>query len=444
MPRIAIAMFAEEGHLFPSFKLARLLCSRGHEVVYVGLADFAPLVQAQGFAFVPILTDEFPIGTRPAQVERLKTARGIAYLREYGQIRFFNAVGRLGCDDDGEIAALLEQHQPDLFIIDAFMSPLALRVHAAGVPVVMLSININMPPAENYPSTMSAFVPQATARSRRTIAASWRSGSLLVNTASRLLGFNYVGDLKRAVAKWQLDPAIIIQNTLLPKLKACETMPELILCPREFDFPRPVGGDPGVHYVEPLVDTERVSGEFPWQALDPSKKLVFCTLGSQSHMYPKALPFFQAVIDAMRAAPDCQLVLAIGRSLDPAGFTEVPTNAVIVQWVPHTEMLRRAALMIQHGGLGTVKECIFFDVPMLVYPVSRDQPGYAARVVYHGLGILGDIKRFDSNSIGAHIRTLLADPRYKTNVTAMGTHFRAAEQELRGLAIIEALRPVQG
>jgi zeaxanthin glucosyltransferase len=58
--------------------------------------------------------------------------------------------------------------------------------------------------------------------------------------------------------------------------------------------------------------------------------------------------------------------------------------------------LSKAAVFITQGGAGSVKEAIHFGVPMIIYPwvtaKNSDQLGMADRVVYHQLGLLGDME----------------------------------------------------
>src|SRR4051812_13637503 len=162
MARIAIAMFPEEGHLIPSFKLARLLQAEGHSVTYVGLPDYEAYVQAQGFAFAPILAAAFPVGWRQQQVERLATTRGLVYLKEISQTPFYRALCKLAAQEQSEIHTLLATLEPDVWIIDGFLAPLTLRVRASGVPVVILSININLARAKNSPPVVTNIVPDET------------------------------------------------------------------------------------------------------------------------------------------------------------------------------------------------------------------------------------------------------------------------------------------
>jgi len=75
--------------------------------------------------------------------------------------------------------------------------------------------------------------------------------------------------------------------------------------------------------------------------------------------------------------------------------------------------------MINHGGINTIKECIHENVPMLTYPLSPewDQPGNAARVVYHQLGLMGNIRRDTVKKMNVKLHSLLARlEQYKENL----------------------------
>jgi zeaxanthin glucosyltransferase len=48
-------------------------------------------------------------------------------------------------------------------------------------------------------------------------------------------------------------------------------------------------------------------------------------------------------------------------------------------------------MVINHGGMNTIYECIMAEKPMIVFPLSlkTDQNGNAARVVFHEIGVRG-------------------------------------------------------
>src|SRR2546429_1231453 len=201
--------------------------------------------------------------------------------------------------------------------------------------------------------------------------------------------------------------------------------PELILSPQEFDFPG-TERKKNCRYVESSIDLKRRDVPFPWDRLDPHKQLIYCSFGSQSHIFNGSEKFFQLVIDAIASKKDWQLVLTIGAHLRAADFHSVPANAILVNTAPQLDILKRASLMMTHGGFNSVKEAIFFGVPMILFPMIRDHPAIAARVVYHGLGVRGELQKISVAQIHALINRIDKDSSFRARVESMGRKFREA------------------
>lgn len=128
---------------------------------------------------------------------------------------------------------------------------------------------------------------------------------------------------------------------------------ELILCPQEFDFPD-ARRKKNSYYVEASIDLEREDAPFPWERLADDKPLIYCSFGSQNHLIEGSKQLFQTILDAFKTRPDLQLVLAAG-SLNMEEFREAPPNAILVKTAPQLEILKRASLMVTHGGFNSVK-----------------------------------------------------------------------------------------
>lgn len=251
-----------------------------------------------------------------------------------------------------------------------------------------------------------------------------------------------------ALMVMQLRFPLLMLNVLLqapgdnikPEYAPVTRLPELILCPEEFDFPpsaRPHA--PGCRfYAEASIDLEREEPPFDWGQIDDSRKLLYCSFGSQSHLIQERRDFFRTVIEALASRPEWQLILAAGSQLCAADFAPLPSNAVVVSSAPQLAILPKASAMITHGGIGSVKECIFFGVPMVVFPAIRDQPNIAARVVYHKLGVKGNSKKASVE----HVHSLLeavSDPLIKQRVEAMCRKFREVEGSGRGAQFVERM-----
>jgi UDP:flavonoid glycosyltransferase YjiC (YdhE family) len=218
-------------------------------------------------------------------------------------------------------------------------------------------------------------------------------------------------------------------------------VPELVLCPQEFDFPRAEKRD-NCYYVESCIDQERRDVPFPWQRLSENKPLIYCSLGSQSHLIRGGKSVLRTVIDAVSASNRWQLVLTTGTHLNPEDFGEVAANITLVNRAPQLDVLKRTSIAITHGGFNTVKECIFFGIPMIVIPLIRDHPAVAARVVHHGLGVRGNIDGLSIEKVHSLIDEIDGNPLFRMRCNRMGERFRELEEA--GDAVRIALSVLNG
>ena len=102
---------------------------------------------------------------------------------------------------------------------------------------------------------------------------------------------------------------------------------------------------------------------------------------SSEHQHDAAL--IQTALDALR---DENVVIAASTAAhDPAGF-DAPDNAHVERWLPHGQLLARAACTICHGGMGIAQKTLAAGVPACVVPFGRDQFEVGARVAAVGAG----------------------------------------------------------
>lgn len=407
MARIVFVLDHEEGHVLPTFKLARQLRERGHSVAYMGLADSGPLVRRQGFEFVPILSQALPEGSvarlRHKSISEVATAEPLDEEAEiYGW--YLGALAR-GEGLDGPVAEV----RPDLFILNSFLGLNALVLHFRfALPIVLLTPYLRTTTREQ-----SADMLEAVLLRLRTGVAPFFDLVLRHGPSARRLR-DVTGCLLR--------------------------MPELIQCPHELYLPRERAvEEQGVYYIEAGIDLSRREDQgFPWERIDPGKRLLYVSLGSQSLRAGRetAVSFLRAVAEGAARRPEWQLVLGTG-GLAEAADLPLPADAIALPWVPQIPILERAALMVTHGGLGTIKECIFHDVPMVVFPIGRDQPDNAKRVFHHGLGVAGHLVGATPGGIFALVNQVDREPAFYENVARMGHRFREVEASGIGVQRIE-------
>lgn len=76
---------------------------------------------------------------------------------------------------------------------------------------------------------------------------------------------------------------------------------------------------------------------------------------------------------------------------------------------------------------------------MLVFPSTSDQPGNAARIVYHGLGLAGEIGKVDAQQLRTMVQTVLEDPSFKERTQTMRERFQEMADCQKGVEIVESL-----
>jgi UDP:flavonoid glycosyltransferase YjiC (YdhE family) len=147
----------------------------------------------------------------------------------------------------------------------------------------------------------------------------------------------------------------------------------------------------------------------------------------------------ETLVSVIAQNQNWQLVLDIGRDMSVHDFNSAPFNVILANSPPQLKLLERASMMITHVGLNSIKECIYFEVPQILYPLIRDQPLNAARAVYHGLGISGDIREVSSRQLHTFIDRLDKQPSYKTKIKSMSEKFKDVEESQPSVRIIETV-----
>jgi MGT family glycosyltransferase len=85
----------------------------------------------------------------------------------------------------------------------------------------------------------------------------------------------------------------------------------------------------------------------------------------------------QVALDAMAGEPVTVVATSpSGRSVE----LRVPPNARVERFVPHGPILKVAACVVCHGGMGITQKALSAGVPVCVVPFGRDQPEVARRV----------------------------------------------------------------
>nr|BBH87753.1 hypothetical protein KTC_25040 [Thermosporothrix sp. COM3] len=445
-----ILFFIDEftGHIHATFKLAHDLCQRGHTVIYLGTPKTGQQVRKQGFAFeeAPFLHSLMRISKlpRPNRAGRLPFRQQLpeAY-RQYRMLREESARILHDLHSIRSITdALVSRLKPDLLIFDPFYLIDAIAFYPYHIPTTVLSTKPLLDRDPAVPPYTSSLIPHRSAFSPFLLQLVWLHchTKFLLYRLQMWLRTILIGtspyDLARRLAHatgFPLRQELALRGVSLDF--SLKSIPELVLNSEAFDFPRKRALRQNVFYLGPCVHLEREEPAFPWDSLPPGNKLIYCSIGTLPPWRGGLeADFLRRVLDAFRLRKSYTLVLS--STIELPG--PLPENVFIAPFVPQLQLLRRADLMISHGGANSVKECILLGVPMLIYPRQADQPGNAARVVYHGLGLRGNIRKESSEEIAQKVDLLLENSSYRTNLERMRQRFLQEQASLRGVEIVEA------
>ncbi|HEU4837464.1 MAG TPA: nucleotide disphospho-sugar-binding domain-containing protein [Pyrinomonadaceae bacterium] len=397
MATILIFLDLDEGHSFPIFRLLKRLKARGHRVLCLGLARIGDWVRSHGFEFRAIIDDVLP--KEFGRLDCFETT----YVRDGLRELYLGPLVR-GQVLDPAIAEL----KPDagVFLCNYYIESLVV-FYRYRLPIVL-------------------FVPACRTVSRQ------QACEAIIDTLMNLQSgaFEMIELLTTSGAPFKSLREL--SHLLLQ-------MPELMSFPESFDLPGSITSS-NVYYLGDGVDLERTEEPFHWNGFNTEQPLIYCALGSQNHLaLDTSRRFFQKVILTATAHADRQYIISIGKMLRATDFEDVPANVTLSSWVPQLTVLARSSLMINHGGFGTVKECVLMGVPMLVFPLmpGRDMDPCAERVVFHGLGLRGDIERVSACELDSMIEQVLTDPAFRQRVKSMRELFKQQDRLDRGVEVIE-------
>ncbi|MBI5839051.1 MAG: glycosyl transferase [Chloroflexi bacterium] len=176
---------------------------------------------------------------------------------------------------------------------------------------------------------------------------------------------------------------------------------------------------------------ERDNFDFP-----ENKPLVYISLGT---VFNNNLEFYNECFKAFENT-GYQVVLSVGKQIDIDALKNIPANFIVRRHVPQLEVLQKASLFITHGGMNSVNEALFFGVPLIVIPMSVDQPIVASRVRELGAGIYLEKRKANHRNLKKFSGLILADERYKNNSKVIGDSFRKSGGHRQGVDEIFAYK----
>jgi UDP:flavonoid glycosyltransferase YjiC (YdhE family) len=141
---------------------------------------------------------------------------------------------------------------------------------------------------------------------------------------------------------------------------------------------------------------------------------------------------------ALQALPAAGMsVIATTAAHDPDAF-EAPPGSRVVRFVPHDQVLDRAACVICHGGLGITQKALTAAVPVVVVPFGRDQMETARRVEFAKAGVRLSPRRLTPERLADAVRTAIG---CREGAQRVSRAYAAAGGATAAAEAIEAIGP---
>ena len=312
------------GNLPPSLGIARALEERGHSVAFAGRPEMVARVAQAGF--------------RPIELTRAYEQADL-YPKDWPLWRMACYLSSPAVEE--QVGEVIDAEEPDLLLVDQMFTAGLAQAARAPQPSIMMCHTLFLRHIDHY----RAFCGRT-------------------NASRQAAGFDPLPDADRL---W-FDRDLIITTSL----KALDRRD-----------PQPTGAEK-VRHVGPALEMERHAGavDLPWPADDrtPLVVLSFSTGPEQGNVDK-----MQRTLDALADLP-VHVVATGGRSIE-IGHVAPPPNAVALDAADHDALMRRAALVVTHGGHGTMMRALKHGLPMLVMPgMAADQTPNAALVEEIGAG----------------------------------------------------------
>jgi UDP:flavonoid glycosyltransferase YjiC (YdhE family) len=363
------------GHFRPLLPLTHALVAAGHEVRVGTSKSFAPVIEREGLQAEALGLD-WLLGVESTIPPELQPPPEVDTLATFFAHRFVRMTAERLAKD---VVALAERWRPDLIVRETTEYGGSLAAQVLALPSAALQVA--------SPSLMK--------------------DSILAEVAIAL-------DEARSRLGLAPDPDL---GAMRDELVICFAPPAL----HDPTVPLPAGlrsfygGSPSASEAA----SDAVDG------LGLERPLVYATLGTVFNDPADELPFFPSVQEGLSDAP-VDLLMTVGPTVDPAALGDQRPGVRVRAYVPQRAVLDRCAVVICHGGYGTLLDAVDAAVPLVVVPFGADQHDNAAAVERLGIGIVITRASLSPSTIRAAVDALLPpDAPQRQRLEALGEEWRA-------------------
>lgn len=338
---------------------------------------------------------------------------------------------------DGDLLEVVRGFAPDLIVADSGLrSPVQFVAHQLRVPCLQLSLTFarrwsDAPPLTSHCGPEAGELQRAGAR--------WEGSCLFRRLAGVPVPQQVAGAVERlAVATGYPADGVSLAAGLAPALTR---FPEALVCESALDFeggstdylaiaPVPAAGEQSVpHVLREFAATDR--------------PLVFVAMEAEDLSAPLPEPVVHALRGAMQAPASWKFVVAAPGAPTASAFTDMGGDVLVIDRAPIEWLLVRCAAVVTAATLPMLRAAVSRHTPMLAIPVEADQPGNAARIVHHGLGLRLRPGLLSARVIQTALRDLFDDgASFRERLRIVDDACRAEQARHAGVDVVENLAMV--
>jgi UDP:flavonoid glycosyltransferase YjiC (YdhE family) len=133
------------------------------------------------------------------------------------------------------------------------------------------------------------------------------------------------------------------------------------------------------------------------------------------------------------------VIMTVGAHIDPAEFGPQPSHVQISRFIPQSIVLPQCALVVSHGGSGSLTGTIAHGLPTVLIPLGADQLVNADRCSGLGFGKVLDAVTVTPAEVTSAASAVLSDPSYRSAAQDLMDELAVQPGPPHAVKLIEAL-----
>jgi UDP:flavonoid glycosyltransferase YjiC (YdhE family) len=413
MKTILFVTFPYPSHYFPAFDYAREWQNKGYRVIFtVDSMKLQKIVTDEGFECIPLsYAYEYKVKT-------IKTFIGL-FLKSLFDKRFIKSRYKDFYRLQLQAFIIKKTFKPEIICLDEHLCFYYPFFKDKDTEVISVNPMLSATKKANTPPLNSSMLATNTFFNKIACEILWflHLSKLRFNEIKQqvvFLGKDDIYFLKRIYKKNELSYKDTV-STNHSFYRGIRNIKTILIAPKELEYDFSEEAPNETYFQKPISRNETpfitdqyrsLVAEIIAQRSISNLKVICCSFGTLAEYNEKRVKRF--VYEVLSQVIDDDTLLVISSKFINAEDLD-SSRIRVLPFLPHLDFLKYVDVMITHGGLGTVKECIQTHTPLIVYPIIKDidQPGVAIRVQHKGFGLMGDLDKESIEGLKTKMNILL-------------------------------------